>query len=88
MLHIEKAEYCSDYKIKVFFNDGFVGIADFENTINNDSLFIIQQLKDMNLFKDFNVSLHTIVWSNGLDFAPEFIKSCIVDKQSLRNQTK
>ena len=88
MLHIEKAEYCSDYKIKVSFNDGFVGIADFENTINNDSLFIIQQLKDMNLFKDFNVSLHTIVWSNGLDFAPEFIKSCIVDKQSLRNQTK
>ena len=80
MLHIEKAEYCSDYKIKFFFNDGFVGIADFENTINNDSLFIIQQLKDMNLFKDFNVSLHTIVWSNGLDFAPEFIKSCIVDK--------
>lgn len=88
MLHIEKAEYCSDYKIKVSFNDGFVGIADFENTINNDSLFIIQQLKDMNLFKDFNVSLHTIVWSNGLDFAPEFIKSCIVDKQSLRYQTK
>ena len=31
MLHIEKAEYCSDYKIKVFFNDGLVGIADFEN---------------------------------------------------------
>ena len=53
MLHIEKAEYCSDYKIKVSFNDGFVGIADFENTINNDSLFIIQQLKDMNLFKTY-----------------------------------
>ena len=81
MLHIEKAEYCSDYKIKVFFNDGFVGIADFENTIKNDSLFIIQQLKDMNLFKDFNVSLHTIVWSNGLDFAPEFIKSCVVENK-------
>ena len=29
---------------------------------------------------DFNVNLHTIVWSNGLDFAPEFIKSCVIDK--------
>lgn len=78
MLHIEKAEYFSDYKIRVFFNDGVIGIADFEETINNDSLVIIQQLKDKNLFKDFNVKLHTIVWANGLDFAPEFIKSCIV----------
>ncbi|MBQ1983054.1 MAG: DUF2442 domain-containing protein [Spirochaetaceae bacterium] len=80
MLHIEKAEYCSDYKIKVFFNDGLVGIADFEKTINNDSLFLVQQLKDINLFKEFNVKLHTIVWTNGLDFAPEFIKSCIEKK--------
>ena len=61
MLHIEKAEYCSDYKIKVSFNDGFVGIADFENTINNDSLFIIQQLKDMNLFKDLILYNHLLV---------------------------
>ena len=31
--------------------------------------------KDLKKFKDFTVEAFTIVWSNGLDLAPEFIKS-------------
>ena len=74
MLHVEKAEYCSDYKIKVFFNDGFIGVADFENTINNDSLFIIQQLKDMNLFKDFNVKGAVVCESPNIEDDAKLLK--------------
>jgi len=36
---------------------------------------IVQQLADINTFKDFTLQAHTIRWPNGVDFAPEFIKS-------------
>jgi hypothetical protein len=35
----------------------------------------VQQLADINTFKDFTLQAHTITWPNGVDFAPEFIKS-------------
>ncbi|MBR2092400.1 MAG: DUF2442 domain-containing protein [Fibrobacter sp.] len=44
-------------------------------SVKNDHRPIVQQLSNLDLFKDFKVQAHTIVWSNGVDFAPEFIKS-------------
>ena len=43
--------------------------------IKSDHRPIVQQLADINTFKDFTLQAHTITWSNGVDFAPEFIKS-------------
>ncbi len=51
------------------------GVADFESVVKNDHRPIVQQLSNLNLFKDFKLQARTIVWSNGVDFAPEFIKS-------------
>lgn len=78
MLHVETAKYYEDYKITVSFNDGSSHIVDFENAILSDSRPIISALKDVSLFKDFYIKNHTISWSNGLDFAPEFIKDCSI----------
>lgn len=78
MLHVESAEYYNEYKICVTFNDGSSHIVDFEKTIFSDLRPIISALKDISLFKDFCIKNHTISWSNGLDFAPEFIKDCSV----------
>ena len=78
MLHVETAKYYEDYKITVSFNDGSTHIVDFENAILSDSRPIISALKDVSLFKDFYIKNHTISWSNGLDFAPEFIKDCSI----------
>ena len=75
ILHVVSAEYAGDYKIKVKFNDSTTGIADFKETIYTDHLDIIRELKDLNKFRDFTVEAFTIVWGNGLDLAPEFIKS-------------
>ena len=36
---------------------------------------IVRQLADIETFKDFTVQALSITWSNGVDFAPEFIKS-------------
>ena len=75
ILHVVSAEYAGDYKIKVKFNDSTSGIADFKETIYTDHLDIIRELKDLKKFRDFTVEAFTIVWGNGLDLAPEFIKS-------------
>ncbi len=78
MLHVESAKYYGDYKIEVAFNDGSSHLVDFEKTVFNDSRAIVSALKEPALFKDFSIQNHTISWSNGLDFAPEFIKECSI----------
>ena len=75
MLHVIDAKYIGDYKISVEFNDGCRFVADFESIIKSDHRPIVRQLADLNIFKDFTLHAHTITWSNGVDFAPEFIKS-------------
>ena len=75
MLHVTDAKYIGDYKISVEFNDGCRFVADFENVIKSDRRPIVQQLADVNIFKDFTLQAHTIVWLNGVDFAPEFIRN-------------
>ena len=77
MLHITAAKYIADYKISVAFDDGFCGVADFESVVKNDQRPIVRQLANFDEFKNFKVQVYTIVWSNGVDFAPEFIKSLI-----------
>ena len=77
MLHVIDAKYIGDYKLSVEFNDGCRFVADFESVIKSDHRAIVRQLADINTFRDFALQAHTITWSNGVDFAPEFIKKLI-----------
>ena len=77
MIHVVSAEYAGDYKIKVKFNDSTSGIADFKQKVFTDHRPIIRELTDIGLFKNFWIEADTIFWSNGVDFAPEFIKSLV-----------
>ena len=78
ILHVVSAEYAGDYKIKVKFNDSTSGIADFKQKVTTDHRPIIRELSDLNKFRNFTVDEFTIVFCNGVDFAPEFIKSLIL----------
>ena len=80
MLHVESARYFKDYKLEVTFNDGSSHLVDLQNTIFSDVRPIITNLKDLSLFKDFTIKNHTISWSNGLDFAPEFLRDCSIKR--------
>ena len=77
ILCVTSAEYAGDYKIKVKFNDSTSGIADFKQKVSTDHRPIIRELQDIELFKNFWIEADTITWRNGVDFAPEFIKSLI-----------
>jgi hypothetical protein len=81
MIWIKKAEYIEDYKIHVTFNNGESGIIDLKEVIYNDKRPVFRELVDIAKFRQFEVDFDTIVWKNGLDLAPEFLHSFLVQSQ-------
>jgi hypothetical protein len=73
MLHIKSAKHISNYKIWVAFDDGTSGEVDLEHSLKGP---VFQPLKDVQVFSKVSVDpeLETVVWPNGADLAPEFIK--------------
>lgn len=76
ILHVKDAKYLRDYVIWIKFNDGIEGEIDLEQELTGE---IFGPLKDKKLFKSFKVDpmLETIVWENGADLAPEFLRDNI-----------
>lgn len=75
-IHVVKANYISDYKIKIVFDDSKSGIVDLSDELDGE---IFEPLKNINYFKKFQINdeAGTITWDNGADFAPEFLYSLI-----------
>lgn len=76
MLHITTAKYLSDYKLWVTFDDGSSGEVDLSNELKGS---VFEALKDLTVFKQVVVDpdLETVVWPNGADLAPEFLKDLL-----------
>ncbi|NKC12631.1 MAG: DUF2442 domain-containing protein [Gammaproteobacteria bacterium] len=73
-LHVEQAKYIKDYRVWLSFNDGAEGEIDLSSELYGE---IFEPLKDVSFFKSFNLEGHTLSWSNGADFAPEFLRENI-----------
>ena len=71
-LEIIKAEYLTDYKLWLEFNDGTIMSVDLENELRG---IVFEPLRNKELFKNFSVKYNTIEWENGADFAPEYLFS-------------
>ncbi len=71
-LEVVKAEYVSDYKVKLLFNNNITKVVDLEDSLVG---VMFKPLQDINLFKRFSVKFNTIEWENGADFAPEYLYS-------------
>ena len=80
ILHITEAQYLKDYQLKLKFNNGVEGIVDLSQQLWGA---MFEPLKDKTLFSQVKLDpeLDTIVWSNGADFAPEFLQSLIQPAQ-------
>jgi len=74
LLHVTDAKYLRDYVIWLRFNDGAEGEVDLEPELEGE---VFGPLKDLEQFKKFRVDpeLDTVVWDNGADFAPEFLRA-------------
>jgi len=66
------AKFIKEYTLYLRFSDGSEGEVDLERDLDGE---IFEPLKDILYFKNFTVNqeLHTVVWPNGADFAPEFL---------------
>jgi hypothetical protein len=72
-LHIVDAEYVGGYRIWLRFDDGAEGEVDLAGELAGP---VFQPLQDLRVFRQFRLhpELRTLVWPNGADFAPEFLR--------------
>ena len=70
---IVKLDYAGAYAIKVRFADGVEREIDLAQELEGE---MFEQLRDPQLFAQFRLDpdTHTIVWPNGADLAPEFVR--------------
>ncbi len=73
ILHITRAEYISDYRIRISFDNGETRIVDLEKFLNEEPRSVFHPHRDKNFFKDFFLDRGTICWKNETDLAPEFL---------------
>lgn len=69
-LEVSNAKYLGDYKISLIFNNGESKTVDLSGELNGK---IFEPLKDKTYFQSFIIKFNTIEWSNGADFAPEYL---------------
>jgi hypothetical protein len=83
MIWVVDARITEGYKIEIKFNEGTDGIIDFQNIIANDRREIVQELLDKDKFQTVRVEYDTLVWENGVDFAPEYLYERIKTKEHI-----
>ena len=69
-LEIKNAEYLEGYKVKLWFSNGEIRVADLSESLNG---LVFEPLRNIELFKRFSIPYNTIQWENGADFAPEYL---------------
>ncbi len=70
-LHILEARYVRDYVVWVRFSDDTKGEVELSAELVGP---VFGPLRDVEKFKAFALEYHTLTWSNGADFAPEFLR--------------
>ena len=70
LLQIKDVDYIKDYQLELTFNDDKKKIVDLRNHLDGE---IFKPLKDLAFFRQYGLTSWTIEWSNGADFAPEFL---------------
>ena len=69
---VTHAEIVRGFVVHLRFADGTEGEVDLSNELEGP---IFEPLQDESYFRKMSVNddIHTIVWPNGADFAPEFL---------------
>lgn len=72
MVRIIEARHVRDYVIWLRFADGLAGEVDLRDELDGS---VFEPLRQPDVFRSVRLhpELHTIVWPNGADFAPEFL---------------
>ena len=73
---IVDARYVEGHTIWLRFVDGTEGEVNLEPELEGE---VFEPLKDKDYFKSFRLhpEVRTVVWPNGADFAPEFLRAAL-----------
>lgn len=73
---IKDARYVERHTVWLRFADGTEGEVDLGNALDGE---VFEPLKDEAYFRSFvlHPELKTLVWPNGADFAPEFLRAAL-----------
>ncbi len=71
-LHVASVKWLEGYKLRLKFDDDSVKEVDLRNELYGE---VFEPLKEVQFFRQvrINSDTKTIEWSNGADFAPEFL---------------
>ena len=84
---VTHAQYDSEYKIDLEFEDGSKGTVDLSDYIKPDTVF--EAFSDKEYFKSFHIEYGTLVWGEGeVDIAPETLYERATGKQVRYNSKK
>jgi hypothetical protein len=74
--HIIDSRYIIDHTVWLRFSDGAEGEVDLSNELHGP---VFEPLRNIEMFRQFvlHPELRTLVWPNGADFAPEFLRSSL-----------
>jgi Protein of unknown function (DUF2442) len=72
ILRVTEAKLIRDFTVWVRFNDGSEGEVDLSGELDGP---VFEPLREPRVFAQFRLDpdLHTLVWPNGADLAPEFL---------------
>ena len=73
---ITHARYVADHTVWLRFSDGVEGAVDLSDELDGE---MFEPLKDTAYFQQLQLhpELRTVVWPNGADFAPEFLRAAL-----------
>ncbi len=69
-LEVIDVDYIKDYQLFLVFNNNDKKIVDLKNHLKGE---IFKPLTELSFFRQYGLINSTIEWSNGADFAPEFL---------------
>jgi hypothetical protein len=72
---VTEAKALPGYRLWLRFSDAACGEVNLQDFIEKDHRPIVRQLRDPTAFSDIRIDGDTVVWGNGFDLAPEFLRA-------------
>jgi len=72
---VTAARALANYRLWVRFDDGVEGEVDLRDFVMNDQRPIVTALRVPDGFASIRVEHDTVVWENGFDLAPEYLRA-------------
>ena len=75
VIWVTEARPLENFTLWLRFSDRSEGRVDLREFIESDRRAVVRQLREPAVFANLKVESDTVVWANGFDLAPEFLRA-------------